>query len=231
MKRLAFLWLGLMISFAESWSQQDIAPTPLNLGEIAAAIGFPSKAEEQGISGRVEIKVKVNEKGKVEAHEIVKSPSPILTEAVEHSIYKLKFRPAQKSGKPSTAWVILPFTFDLPKTTSFNNLNEALSSLGKVKALNLSNQGLKAIDSRITRLESLVELDLSGNQITRIQIELGNLTQLEKLNLAGNPVKTFPKQLKKLKSLKYLNLKGHQLDGKTLSRIRKHFANSELILD
>lgn len=226
------LILTLLVAGAQ-WllGQAEVAPQVLNMSEIIDKIGYPMEAKSAHVSGKVVAKVKVDEKGKVVSHEIAESPSPVLAEAVDKHVGGLKFRPAQKAGQPVAAWVMLPFTFSLPESTSFSDLNDALASLGEVESLDLSNKQLKAIDSRLPQLTSLRKLNLSGNEISLVQPTLSKLRLLEELNLSGNPVTSLPKKLKKLKNLKRLDISGTKISGEELEKVRTIFDGAEIITE
>jgi len=55
-------------------------------------------------------------------------------------------------------------------------------------SLNLSKNGISAVDSKIKNLVNLRELDLSENQITTIPGEFQELKSLAFLNLSDNPL-------------------------------------------
>lgn len=98
---------------AELVQEVDQAPKPLNMAEVQMKVGFPKAAYEQGLQGRVLIKVLVDKDGKYLRHEIAESPDDIFTDAVEQHIKELTFEPAVKDDKPVQFWVTIPFTFKL----------------------------------------------------------------------------------------------------------------------
>ncbi len=88
-------------------------PKPLNMDEVQLLIGYPDVARDANIEGQVVVRVLVDEHGNYRKHKMVKKIHPILAEAVENNIHKLKFSPAIQGGKPIKFWVNIPFRFKL----------------------------------------------------------------------------------------------------------------------
>ena len=88
-------------------------PVPVNIDDIKSLIGYPQIARDAGIQGQVVIRVLVDKTGNYDRHRIVKSVHPILDEAVEQHLSKLKFTPAIQGGRPIKFWVNIPFNFKL----------------------------------------------------------------------------------------------------------------------
>jgi protein TonB len=95
----------------------DEAPTPLNLDEVKALIGYPSPAKDAEIEGKVVVKVCVNESGVMEKYILEEDPHPILSEAVTAQLDQLRFTPAKYQGKAIKCWISLPFDFYLSGST------------------------------------------------------------------------------------------------------------------
>lgn len=91
----------------------DTPPVPLNMAEVKRSIIYPETAKEAGIEGYVIIRALVNKKGRVEKHILVKSPSPVLYEAVKIVLQDVRFSPASDKGKKLKFWVAMPFSFIL----------------------------------------------------------------------------------------------------------------------
>lgn len=89
-------------------------PKPLNLTEVQRTIGYPKAAQQQGIEGKVVVRVLVDEQGRTVKHVVIESPDPLLTEAVVSALPKLTWKPAIQKKKPIMCWVTLPFHFKLP---------------------------------------------------------------------------------------------------------------------
>jgi protein TonB len=88
-------------------------PDPVNLADIKKAIVYPPIAKDNGIQGKVFIRMLVNKEGIPEKHIVVKSPHELLTKACVDQIYKLRFTPGIQAGKPIKVWVMIPFDFSL----------------------------------------------------------------------------------------------------------------------
>lgn len=93
--------------------EADTPPVPLNMADVKRSIKYPEAAKEAGIEGYVVIRALVNKKGRVEKHILVKSPSPLLYEAVRIVLPDLRFSPASDRGKKLKFWVVMPFIFKL----------------------------------------------------------------------------------------------------------------------
>lgn len=88
-------------------------PQPLNMEEVKQIIGYPDVARDAEIQGQVVVRVLVDEKGNYVKHKMVKKVHPLLAEAVENNIHKLKFSPAIQGNRPIKFWVNIPFRFKL----------------------------------------------------------------------------------------------------------------------
>ncbi len=99
-------------------------PEPVNIDDIKQKIGYPGPATKAGIEGIVVMRVLVNKRGKYVKHIVLSSPHPILTEAVEKQLHKLKFTPAIQSGKRVKVWTNIPFRFSLVSETKNTKSNE-----------------------------------------------------------------------------------------------------------
>ena len=90
-------------------------PVPLNLDEVRKMIGYPEIALKAEIEGIVIVQVFIDKHGVYKKHKILKDPQPILTEAVETHIEKLRFEPAHIGGKALSGIVNIPFIFAIEK--------------------------------------------------------------------------------------------------------------------
>ncbi|MDX2249074.1 MAG: TonB family protein [Bacteroidia bacterium] len=93
--------------FAES------EPAPINMDEVKSLIGYPQIARDAGIHGNVVLRILVDKRGVYQRHKVINQVHPLLTEAIEAHIAKLKFTPAIQAGKPIPFWVNVPFSFVL----------------------------------------------------------------------------------------------------------------------
>jgi protein TonB len=88
-------------------------PQPLNMDDVRKIIGYPDIARDAGIEGQVVVRVLVDEQGNYRKHKMIKKVHPILADAVEKNLHKLKFSPAIQGNKPIKFWVNIPFRFKL----------------------------------------------------------------------------------------------------------------------
>jgi TonB family protein len=73
---------------------------------------YPVQAQENGIEGRVTVKIIIDTKGNVEKAEVIKS-IPGLDEAALEAAKKVTFSPAEKDGNPVKVSMTIPFSFNL----------------------------------------------------------------------------------------------------------------------
>lgn len=211
-------------------AQNFTPPEPINLDEVLQKIGYPMEAKSAHVSGKVLAKVKVTEAGRVDSYEILESPSPVLSKAVEAEIDALRFKPAKKDGIAVSSYLQVPFRFELSET-SFNDLQAALRATGEVESLDLSGKGLTVIDSRIPKLTNLRVLNLDDNQLKSIPASFSKLRLLEELSLANNQLTSIPKSLKKLKHLKTLDISGNALSKEQILQVREWLEETEILAD
>lgn len=88
-------------------------PTPINMVEVKAAIGYPEEAKKNKIQGKVLLRILIGKDGKYIRHIVTKNPNPILTEAVENQIHNLQFTPGIQRGEAIKVWITIPFDFKL----------------------------------------------------------------------------------------------------------------------
>lgn len=93
----------------------DGEATPLNLTEVKMTIGYPQEARDLGEQGQILLKVTIDENGDYVEHELLDSASEILAQQVEGEIWRVKFEPGLKDGKPVPFTVEIPFNFKLLK--------------------------------------------------------------------------------------------------------------------
>lgn len=86
-------------------------PKALNMRAVQSLIGYPEEARKKKIEGQIVFRVFVDKEGNYVRHTIVKQAHPLLQQAVEAHLDKLKFSPAMQNGKPIMFWVNIPFTF------------------------------------------------------------------------------------------------------------------------
>lgn len=88
-------------------------PKPVNMNDVRELIGYPDIAKEAQIEGTVLVRVLVDKQGNYKSHKIIRKAHPILSDAVEKQIARLRFTPAIQGGKPIPFWVNIPFNFKL----------------------------------------------------------------------------------------------------------------------
>lgn len=86
---------------------------PINLDSVKATIVYPPTAKEAMITGKVVVRIMIDEQGHYVKCLVIKDPHPLLTKAVTDKIGALRFRPAIANGKPVKVWVTIPFDFRL----------------------------------------------------------------------------------------------------------------------
>lgn len=115
-----------------------------------------------------------------------------------------------------------------------NNYLEAVSSkiglLVHLRQLRLCHNHLREISPEIGRLQNLEELSLKGNYITNLPSTIGELKRLHYLNVNNNFIRTIPKTVSQLEKLTYLDFGYNHL--KDIPSELRHLTNLiELILD
>ncbi len=162
MKTLRFFFLSLIPAVTPAWVlcqrpepnefvALDKQPSELNLSEVKRSIVFPPEALDSAVSGKVFVKVLVDESGKVVEHQIVKSAHKTLSQAVESRIYDLRFSPGERDGKPVAAWVTIPFQFTIqePKPLALNDRLPVPLNLAEIVSLVKAPKGVAAPDSLV----------------------------------------------------------------------------------
>lgn len=91
----------------------DSEPVPLNYDEVRNLIRYPEVAREAGFEGMVQVQILVNEMGEPILYRIASSPTELLSEAVSQEVNVMRFEPATLSGNAKTAWVTIPFRFQM----------------------------------------------------------------------------------------------------------------------
>lgn len=91
----------------------DKEPVPINVTEIAKQIQYPQTLKDKNISGRVIVRLLIDEKGKYVKHFVARSPDSLLTLEVEKVLPQFRCEPAMTRGKPVKCWVTIPFSFSL----------------------------------------------------------------------------------------------------------------------
>ncbi len=85
----------------------DKEPIPL---KIARPV-YPSIAIESGITGKVFVKVLVDQEGNPKYAVVIKSSSLVLNNSAVDAALKSKFEPATVAGKKVSYWMVIPYSF------------------------------------------------------------------------------------------------------------------------
>jgi TonB family protein len=97
---LFFTLLFGLNTFAQE-EKPDLMPEPIGgIEAIMKNVVYPESAREEGIQGKVLVKLIVDEKGNVSSTEVVQSVNEELDKAAVDAIKKTKFNPAMKDNKP-----------------------------------------------------------------------------------------------------------------------------------
>ncbi|MFZ0454292.1 MAG: energy transducer TonB [Ignavibacteriaceae bacterium] len=92
----------------------DEMPSPVGgMIEIVKRIKYPEEAKEQGIEGKVIIKLFIDESGNPQSCKIIKGVNPLLDAEAEKVLMKTKFNPGKIDGKPVKVQVAIPIVFKL----------------------------------------------------------------------------------------------------------------------
>jgi len=89
----------------------DVAPVPIKMRNPV----YPYELRKKNIEGEVVVEFVIDRDGKVVEAHAVQSPDPRLSTLAVDAIMQAEFRPAMRAGKPTTARMRLPITFELAK--------------------------------------------------------------------------------------------------------------------
>jgi TonB family protein len=110
---LFFTLLFGLNTFAQE-EKPDLMPEPIGgIEAIMKNVVYPESAREEGIQGKVLVKLIVDEKGNVSSTEVVQSVNEELDKAAVDAIKKTKFNPAMKDNKPVKCEIAIPVMFKL----------------------------------------------------------------------------------------------------------------------
>lgn len=85
----------------------DKEPVPLKISRPV----YPSMAIESGITGKVFVKVLVDQEGNPKYAVVIKSSSLVLNNSAVDASLKSKFKPAIVAGKKVSFWIVIPYSF------------------------------------------------------------------------------------------------------------------------
>ena len=110
---LLFTVLFGLNTFAQE-EKPDVMPEPIGgIEAIMKNVVYPESAKEEGIQGKVYVKLIVDENGDVSFTEVLKGVNEDLDKAAVDAIKKTKFIPAMKDNKPVKCEVAIPVMFKL----------------------------------------------------------------------------------------------------------------------
>lgn len=100
-------------TFAQE-EKPDVMPEPIGgIEAIMKNVVYPEFAKEEGVQGKVIVKLIVDEKGNVSKTEVVQSVNEELDKAAVDAIKKTKFTPAMKDNKAVKSEIFIPVMFKL----------------------------------------------------------------------------------------------------------------------
>ena len=92
----------------------DSPPMPIGgFQKIQDNLIYPEIARKAGFQGKVVIQVLINEQGLVEKFKYLKSTIFEMDHAAVMALLSVRWKPAQKEGKPQKVWVSIPILFRL----------------------------------------------------------------------------------------------------------------------
>jgi|GEM_PF-1704432 len=231
-------YLLLLLAFAglSAQAQTFTSPEALNLQSVMNKVGYPEEAKMAKVHGKVIVEVTIDDKGKVESHKIVKTPSPVLSEAVEKHIDQLKFKPAQKDGEPVKSKVMVPFAFMLDNVTSevggpVETVKEALQYPNKVVELDLSGQNKSVLEPGLAACRNTEVLYLDDMRLESVPSFIKKFSQLKELSLSGNQLSKLPGWLAKLDNLESIDLRDNTFSEADIDGLRRKYDHLELLTD
>lgn len=81
------------------------------LAELQSLVVYPYEARQQGIEGSVVVQMVVNERGEPTDLVVVRTPSPLLSEAALDAVRQIRFVPGMHRGRPVKVRFAVPVTF------------------------------------------------------------------------------------------------------------------------
>lgn len=232
--RKIFLIAALLTTGLYAIGQSETPPEALNLYATMDKIGYPDDAKSAGVEGTVLAQVTINEKGRVVDYEIKKSPSPILSGAVEKHVESLKFKPAKKDGEAIKSIVQVPFRFELPAAPDgkvCTSVADALKDPSAVTELDLSGRKSSELSPELAKCINIRVLTLDGMDLGKVPSWIRALKNLQELSLADNSLSSLPGWLVKMPLLESLDIQENKISKKDLLDIREKYENIDLLTD
>jgi protein TonB len=92
-------------------------PRPTNVAEFQRLLerNYPPLLREAGVTGTVQVRMRVEEDGHVDAESITieSATNDQFGDATKRAVERLRFRPAKVGGHPVKVWVTLPVTWQI----------------------------------------------------------------------------------------------------------------------
>lgn len=80
---------------------------------LSRNIEYPEQAKEKGVEGMVIVEILLSETGAADRLHVLKTDSPLLTEAALDAVRAVRFTPGMTGGKPVKTKIALPIKFAL----------------------------------------------------------------------------------------------------------------------
>lgn len=103
--------VGIVSVKLTALSTKDLDHTPS--ARVQSSPRYPHNARAEGRNGEVLVEFVVNERGEVIKVSIIKSSDPIFEEATRDAVYRWRFAPGLKNGKPVTFKMRVPVAFNI----------------------------------------------------------------------------------------------------------------------
>lgn len=91
----------------------DVMLPDVNLEDITKKAPYPALARQNGIEGKVTVKVLIDEEGRPVRTSIEMGANILLDSAAIRAVRATRFQPATLNGTPVKAWLFLPINFTL----------------------------------------------------------------------------------------------------------------------
>ena len=96
----------------EGFSLRQVDQKPRVISRIQPI--YPHRARQQGINGKVVLKLLVDEKGEVKKVSVVSAePKGVFEDSAVSAVKKWRFEPGHLDGEPVSTWVQVPVSFTL----------------------------------------------------------------------------------------------------------------------
>jgi len=125
----AYFMMVLLTSGAKTLGQADSLSKPKPSHKVIPA--YPDELRQQGVEGKVELQVAIDEEGTVQGVRVVKPLHPYLDNAALQALKQWKFEPAQKNGKPISVLMTMAINFSREDYRILEETSEKKESLSR----------------------------------------------------------------------------------------------------